>query len=116
MTRQINTCLKEHYMSSPLMNVYNRLPVAFTHGEGVWLYDAQGKRYLDGLAGIAVNVLGHAHPAVVEAICDQASKLMHTSNVYEVPLQTELAQKLVDLSGLEQAFICSSGAEATECM
>ncbi|MFI4955877.1 MAG: aspartate aminotransferase family protein [Gammaproteobacteria bacterium] len=103
-------------MSSPLMNVYHRLPVAFTHGEGVWLYDTEGKRYLDALAGIAVNVLGHAHPAIVEAVCDQASKLMHTSNVYEIPLQTELAQKLVDLSGLDQAFICSTGAEAAECM
>jgi acetylornithine aminotransferase len=103
-------------MTSPLMNTYNRLPVAFTHGEGVWLYDTEGKRYLDGLAGIAVNVLGHAHPAIVSAVCDQASKLMHTSNVYEIPLQTELAQKLVDLSGLDQAFICSTGAEAAECM
>ncbi len=103
-------------MAGPLMNTYNRLPIAFTRGEGVWLYDTEGKRYLDGLAGIAVNVLGHAHPAIVAAVSDQASQLMHTSNVYEIPYQTELGQKLVDLSGLSQVFVCSTGAEAVECM
>lgn len=102
--------------ASPLMNTYNRLPVAFTHGEGVWLYDTAGKRYLDGISGIAVSALGHAHPAVVEAICDQARKVIHTSNIYEIPYQVALAQRLVDLSGLTQAFICSTGAEAVECM
>jgi acetylornithine aminotransferase len=98
------------------MNTYQRLPVAFTHGEGVWLYDTAGRRYLDAMAGIAVNVLGHAYPRLVETICDQASKVLHTSNIYEIPYQTELAQKLVELSGLSQAFICSTGAEAVECM
>jgi len=97
-----------------LMNTYARLPVAFERGEGVWLYDGAGRRYLDGLAGIAVNGLGHAHPKLVRAIAEQAGRLIHTSNLYQIRLQEELADLLAELSGLEQAFFCSSGAEANE--
>jgi acetylornithine/N-succinyldiaminopimelate aminotransferase len=100
--------------ASSLIPNYARLPVALTHGEGAWLWDAQGKRYLDALAGIAVNTLGHAHPSLVAALQDQVTKLIHTSNYYQVPLQEQLAKELVALSGLSQAFFCSSGLEANE--
>jgi acetylornithine aminotransferase len=96
------------------MSTYSRLPVAFTHGEGVWLWDTEGRRYLDALAGIAVSGLGHAHPKLVAAISEQAARLIHTSNIYEVPLQTELAERLVQLSGLQEVFFCNSGSEANE--
>lgn len=99
---------------SHVLNTYNRLPVAFTHGQGAWLWDTSGKRYLDALAGIAVNTLGHAHPRFVAAIQDQAAKLIHCSNYYQVPLQEELAARLAALSGLEAAFFCNSGLEANE--
>jgi len=99
---------------SHVLNTYNRLPVAFTHGQGAWLWDTSGKRYLDALAGIAVNTLGHAHPRFVAAIQDQAAKLIHCSNYYQVPLQEELAARLTALSGLEAAFFCNSGLEANE--
>jgi acetylornithine aminotransferase len=99
-----------------LMNTYNQLPVHFTHGKGVMLYDEQGKAYLDGLAGIAVNCLGHAHPALVKTICDQASKLIHVSNVYQIPEAEACAEKLLSISGMDAVFFCSTGAEATECM
>lgn len=101
-------------MSSHVLNTYNRLPVAFTHGQGAWLWDTSGKRYLDALAGIAVNTLGHAHPRFVAAIQDQAAKLIHCSNYYQVPLQEELAARLAALSGLKAAFFCNSGLEANE--
>ena len=101
-------------MSSALMSTYSRLPVAFTHGEGVWLWDTEGRRYLDALAGIAVSGLGHAHPKLVAAISQQAARVIHTSNVYEVPLQTELAERLVKLSGMKEVFFCNSGSEANE--
>ena len=101
-------------MSSALMSTYSRLPVAFTHGEGVWLWDTEGRRYLDALAGIAVSGLGHAHPKLVAAISQQAGRVIHTSNVYEVPLQTELAERLVKLSGMKEVFFCNSGSEANE--
>ena len=97
-----------------LMPTYARLPVAFERGEGVWLWDSDGKRYLDALSGIGVCNLGHAHPAVAEAICDQASRLIHTSNLYRIPLQEHLAQRLCDLSGMQRAFFANSGAEANE--
>jgi len=97
-----------------VMPTYGRLDVAFTKGEGVWLTDTDGKQYLDALSGIAVCNLGHAHPAVTEAIADQASTLIHTSNIYQIPLQIELAEKLTNLSGMDQVFFCNSGAEANE--
>ncbi len=96
------------------MNTYSRQPIGFTHGNGVWLWSTEGKKYLDGLAGIAVNTLGHNHPRLVKAICEQAGQLIHTSNLYEVPLQQKLAQRLCKLSGLQEAFFCNSGAEANE--
>jgi acetylornithine aminotransferase len=99
---------------SHLMNTYARLPIAFTRGEGVWLWDEAGRRYLDALAGIAVNGLGHAHPRLVQAIADQAGQLIHTSNIYRVLRQEQLADRLSVLSGMAQAFFCSSGAEANE--
>jgi acetylornithine/N-succinyldiaminopimelate aminotransferase len=97
-----------------LMQNYARLPVAFVRGEGAWLYDEAGKRYLDALAGIAVCGLGHSHPAVTRALQEQAGTLLHTSNLYHVPLQEKLAEQLCRLSGLDAAFFCNSGAEANE--
>ena len=97
------------------MNTYKPLPVAFARGEGAWLWDTNGKRYLDALAGIAVSGLGHAHPRLVKAIAEQAGKIIHTSNLVEVPEQAELAEKLCKLSGMDNAFFCNSGAEANEC-
>jgi len=97
-----------------LMATYARLPVAFERGEGVWLYDQAGRAYLDALAGIAVCGLGHAHPAVTRALQEQAGRLIHTSNLYHVPLQEELGERLCRLSGLDAAFFCNSGAEANE--
>jgi acetylornithine/N-succinyldiaminopimelate aminotransferase len=97
------------------MNTYARLPVSFTHGQGVWLWDEAGKKYLDALAGIAVSGLGHAHPAIVKSISEQAGKVIHTSNLYEVRLQETLADRLCALSGMDEVFFCSSGAEANEC-
>lgn len=99
---------------SPVMNTYGRQPIAFERGEGPWLFDAQGKRYLDAISGIAVCGLGHAHPGVAKAISDQASKLMHTSNLYNISLQSQLAEKLCALSGMDNVFFCNSGAEANE--
>ena len=97
-----------------LMGTYSRLPVAMSHGQGCWLWDTEGRKYLDALGGIAVNTLGHAHPRLVEALRDQVGKLIHTSNYYRVPLQEALAEKLVELSGLSNAFFCNSGLEANE--
>jgi acetylornithine aminotransferase len=102
-------------MRSHVMNTYARLPVSFTHGQGVWLWDEAGKKYLDALAGIAVSGLGHAHPAIVAAIGGQAAKVIHTSNLYEIRLQERLADRLCKLSGMDEVFFCSSGAEANEC-
>ncbi len=96
------------------MATYARQAVAFERGAGVWLWDTHGARYLDALSGIAVCGLGHAHPDVARAIADQAATLVHTSNLYQVPLQAQLAARLAALSGLEQAFFCNSGAEANE--
>ncbi|BAV33118.1 acetylornithine aminotransferase [Sulfuricaulis limicola] len=101
-------------MSSHQMPLFASLPVAFTHGEGAWLWDTQGRKYLDALAGIAVCGLGHAHPAVTAALCDQAGKLLHTSNWYQIPLQEKLAERLCKLAGMDNAFFCNSGAEANE--
>lgn len=99
---------------SHLMNTYARLPVAFTRGEGVWLWDEQGKRYLDAVAGVAVNGLGHAHPKLTQAVCEQAKTLIHTSNLYQIPRQEQLGTKLAQLSGMDKVFFCNSGAEANE--
>jgi acetylornithine aminotransferase len=101
-------------MSNAVMPTYGRQNVSFVSGEGAWLTDTEGKRYLDALSGIAVCGLGHAHPQVANAIADQANTLVHTSNVYHIPLQTQLADKLVELTGMEQVFFCNSGAEANE--
>ncbi|CAA0093900.1 acetylornithine transaminase [Zhongshania aliphaticivorans] len=102
-------------MAQPaLMNTYGRLPVTFTRGEGVRLFDTEGKRYLDSISGIGVNALGHAHPAVTEAIQTQAGQLLHTSNLYSVQKQTELAEALCAVSGMDNVFFSNSGAEANE--
>ncbi|MGZ9032040.1 MAG: acetylornithine/succinylornithine family transaminase [Burkholderiaceae bacterium] len=97
-----------------LMNTYNRLPVAFTHGKGARLYDAYGREYLDALAGIAVNGLGHAHPKLVAALQEQVGRLIHTSNIYRVTEQEELADRLCELSGMQEVFFGNSGSEANE--
>ena len=97
-----------------VMKTYGRLPVALSHGRGCWVWDTEGKKYLDGLGGIAVNTLGHAHPKLVPALQDQIGKLIHSSNYYLVPLQEQLAAKLCELSGLTNVFFCSTGLEANE--
>jgi acetylornithine aminotransferase len=97
-----------------LMETYKRLPVAFARGEGSWLVDTEGRRYLDALTGIAVCGLGHAHPRVTRAIAEQAGTLLHTSNLYRIPLQEQLADRLCALSGMERVFFGNSGAEANE--
>ena len=97
-----------------LMNTYARQPVAFVRGEGAYLWDEAGKRYLDAVAGVAVNALGHAHPRLVKAIAEQAATLIHSSNLYRVLRQEELADKLCSLSGMDRAFFCNSGCEANE--
>ncbi len=101
-------------MSAHLMNTYARLPVTFEKGSGATLQDINGKTYLDALSGIAVCSLGHSHPAISDAICLQSKTLMHTSNLYQIPNQTELANKLIQLSSMERVFFCNSGAEANE--
>jgi len=97
-----------------VMNTYSRLPIALSHGQGVWVWDTQGRKYLDGLGGIAVNTLGHNHPKLVPALQHQLTQLIHTSNYYEIPLQEQLAAKLCELSGLSAVFFCNSGLEANE--
>ena len=99
---------------SALMQTYARLPVTFSHGEGVYLYDTDGRRYLDAISGIAVNGLGHAHPAVTAAIREQADKLVHTSNLYRIEVQEQLAEKLCAVAGMDNCFFGNSGAEANE--
>ena len=97
-----------------LMNTYGRLPVAFERGHGVWLWDTQGKRYLDALSGIAVSGVGHAHPRLVQAIAAQAGRIIHASNLYQIPEQDRLADLLCDLAAMDTAFFCNSGCEANE--
>jgi acetylornithine aminotransferase len=101
-------------MSDHLMTTYARLPVRFERGEGPWLWDDRGNRYLDALSGIAVCNLGHAHPAVAQAVCDQAATLVHVSNLYRIGPQEDLAGRLCALAGMEAAFFANSGAEANE--
>ena len=96
------------------MNTYSRLPVTFVKGEGVWLWDDRGERYLDALAGVAVCGLGHCHPRLTRAICEQAGTLIHTSNLFHIEKQERLAERLTELSGMDNAFFCNSGAEANE--
>jgi acetylornithine aminotransferase len=100
---------------SYLMDTYARLPVAFERGQGAWLFDEYGRRYLDAVSGIAVCSLGHADPALADALCDQARKLLHTANLGHVRLQERLAERLCRLSGMDRAFITNTGAEAIEC-
>ncbi len=101
--------------SSPhTMNTYGRVPIALSHGQGLRVWDVNGKSYLDALAGIAVNTLGHNHPRLVPALQDQIGKIIHSSNYYHVPNQEKLAAKLVELSGLTNVFFCSTGLEANE--
>ncbi len=97
-----------------VMSTYGRLPIALSHGKGCWLWDTEGRKYLDGLGGIAVNTLGHAHARLVPALQEQIGKLIHSSNYYHVPLQEQLAAKLCEISGLENVFFCSTGLEANE--
>ena len=101
-------------MSQHVMNTYGRLPVTFTRGQGVWLWDDHGEKYLDALAGIAVTGLGHSHPEFVKAISAQASTLMHVSNVYQIAEQAQLADKIAAISGMDNVFFCNSGCEANE--
>lgn len=102
-------------MISPIMPTYNRAPMAFVKGEGSWLVDDRGRRFLDMGGGIAVTALGHAHPALVKALTDQAGALWHTSNLYQVPAQQTLAERLVDHTFADTCFFTNSGAEAMEC-
>lgn len=100
--------------SPHVMNTYNRLPIALSHGQGCRVWDVNGKPYLDALGGIAVNTLGHNHPKLVAALQEQVAKLIHCSNYFHVPLQEELAAQLVQLSGMHNVFFCNSGLEANE--
>ncbi|MDL2337285.1 MAG: aminotransferase class III-fold pyridoxal phosphate-dependent enzyme, partial [Pseudomonadota bacterium] len=97
-----------------VMHTYGRLPMAMSYGRGCWVWDTDGKKYLDGLGGIAVNTLGHAHPKLVPALQEQIGRLIHTSNYYASPLQEDLAATLCELSGLDRVFFCNSGLEANE--
>lgn len=101
-------------MTEHLMNTYGRQPVTFAKGEGVWLWDMHNKRYLDGLAGVAVNGLGHAHPKLVAAISAQAARMIHVSNIYQIAEQEQLADRVCGLSGMDKVFFCNSGCEANE--
>jgi acetylornithine/N-succinyldiaminopimelate aminotransferase len=101
-------------MANHIMSTYKRLPIQFQRGEGIWLWDSENRQYLDALSGIAVCGLGHAHPAVARALAEQAALLVHTSNLYGITLQEQLADKLCEISGMERVFFSNSGAEANE--
>ncbi|WPL15877.1 Acetylornithine aminotransferase [Thiorhodovibrio winogradskyi] len=101
-------------MGQSLMSTYSRLPVTFARGQGVWLWDAENRRYLDAISGIAVCGLGHAHPGVTAALCEQAGRLVHTSNLYHIAAQQQLGDRLTRLAGMERVFFGNSGAEANE--
>jgi acetylornithine/N-succinyldiaminopimelate aminotransferase len=98
-----------------LMKTYSPQPVAFARGEGAWLWDTEGRKYLDALAGIAVSGLGHGHPVLTRALAGQAGRLIHTSNLFRVVEQERAAQKVCEIAGMDNAFFCNSGAEANEC-
>src|SRR5260221_5629215 len=100
--------------ASHLMHTYSPQPVSFVRGEGAWLWDSEGRKYLDGLAGIAVNCLGHAHPVLVKALCEQAGKLIHTSNLFRVAEQERPAQKACAVANMDNAFFSHSEHEANE--
>ncbi|MCH7508089.1 MAG: aspartate aminotransferase family protein [Proteobacteria bacterium] len=102
-------------MSNHLMNTYAALPVAFERGEGAWLWDEKGKRYLDAISGLGVCALGHAHPEVTRVISDQAGKLIHTANLARIPWQEKLADALAEITGMDRVFVANSGTEAIEC-
>ena len=106
--------MTDYATDTAVMNTYGRAEIAFVRGEGCWLESESQERYLDCASGIAVNTLGHAHPRLVAALHNQASKLWHTSNLYRIPGQEQVAKTLASLSGLDQVFFCNSGAEATE--
>ena len=99
---------------SHVMNTYARSPIALSHGNGVWVWDTAGRRYLDALAGIAVSSLGHAHPRLTRAIAEQAGRIIHASNLYQIPEQEALADRLAEISGMDRVFFCNSGCEANE--
>lgn len=107
--------LGSNTMTETLMSTYARLPVTFARGEGAWLWDTQGKKYLDAFSGVAVCGLGHAHPAVTQALCTQAAQLVHTSNWYGIERQQQLADVLTQIAGMDKVFFGNSGAEAVEC-
>jgi len=100
--------------TNKLMHTYNRIPVDFVRGEGSWLFDTEGNKYLDAISGIAVCALGHSHPGFIKAVQEQMATLVHTSNLYSVPLQEKLAEKLCEASGMDRVFFCNSGAEGNE--
>jgi acetylornithine aminotransferase len=102
-------------MTNHLMNTYAALPIAFERGEGAWLWDESGKRYLDAISGLGVCALGHAHPEVTRAISEQAGKLIHTANLFRIPWQEKLANALVEITGMDRVFVANSGTEAIEC-
>ena len=106
--------LTKLYESKYCLNVFNPMPISFTHGKGVWLYDTTGRKYMDLIGGIAVNSLGHGNKALTKAISNQANKLIHCSNYYMIPQRAELAFKLCSRSFADKAFFCNSGAEANE--
>src|SRR6202140_311199 len=106
---------KKKAVSSPLFPTYARVDLAFERGEGAWLFTADGERYLDFTSGVAVNALGHAHPHLVAAVTEQAQKLWHVSNLYEIPEAERIAQRLCAASFADVVFFCNSGAEAMEC-
>ncbi len=106
--------MTDYAANTAVMNTYGRAEIAFVRGHGCWLESESRERYLDCASGIAVNTLGHSHPRLVAALQDQASKLWHTSNLYRIPGQEQVAKRLASLSGLDQVFFCNSGAEATE--
>jgi acetylornithine aminotransferase len=102
------------FFENHILNTYNRLPLSFERGDGVWLFDKSGKKYLDALSGVAVNTLGHNHPDLINTITQQASKLIHVSNYYHIEEQCLLAAKLASISTLDSVFFCNSGCEANE--
>ncbi len=102
-------------MNNHLMNTYAPLPIAFERGEGAWLWDEKGKRYLDAISGLGVCALGHAHPGVTRVIRDQAGKLIHTANLARIPWQERLADALAEITGMDRVFVANSGTEAIEC-
>jgi len=111
---KLNKTPEPNFSAPALMNTFNRLPVSFVRGEGVSLWDKNGKQYIDALGGIAVTILGHSHPVISQTISLQASQLLHTSNLFHIEEQTELGNKFCQISQMDKVFFCNSGAEANE--